>query len=30
VVPFVVSVVLLLVGAALAWRLRPDVPFRER
>jgi len=29
VVPFIASIVLLLVGAALAWRLRPDRPFLE-
>ena len=29
VVPFIASIVLLLVGAALAWRLRPDRPFEE-
>jgi cyanate permease len=29
VVPFIASVVLLLLGAALASRLRPDLPFAE-
>jgi MFS family permease len=29
VVPFIASIVLLLAGAALAWRLRPDRPFQE-
>ena len=29
VIPFIASVVLLLVGAALAMRLRPDLPFQE-
>ena len=29
VVPFIASAALLLVGAALAWRLRPDQPFHE-
>ena len=29
VVPFIASIVLLLVGAALAWRLRPDRAFEE-
>jgi cyanate permease len=27
--PFVCSMLLLLVGAVLAWRLRPDIPFSE-
>ncbi len=29
VVPFIASIVLLLAGAALAWRLRPDRPFED-